>query len=131
LRADYDTLRAVNDRLVYVYGSCYGSVGPWSHLPGFHSSPNAIAGPGVLEAGSGNPPQNRTFGDPTGALALAAAILVAVTARRRTGRGQYVEGTMLGSLAWAVAQYSATGDGFERPTGLTHRRRALWPWWRR
>jgi crotonobetainyl-CoA:carnitine CoA-transferase CaiB-like acyl-CoA transferase len=140
LGVDYETLSAINPRLVYAYGSCYGSTGPWSHLPGFHSSPNAIAGTGVLEAGSGNPPQNRTFGDPAGALGLAAGILMALHARRETGRGQYVEGTMLGSLAHAVSHYSVhpvgaspTGPGqgaMVRPPVLAQDQRGLGPWCR-
>jgi crotonobetainyl-CoA:carnitine CoA-transferase CaiB-like acyl-CoA transferase len=129
LGVDYETLHALNPRLIYVYGSCYGSRGPWSHLPGFHSSPNAIVGTGVLEAGEGNPPQNRTFGDPAGALALAAAILIALRFRDRTGRGQYVEGTMLGSLAYAVADRSVEGADTDSAT-LSHDQRGFGPWCR-
>jgi crotonobetainyl-CoA:carnitine CoA-transferase CaiB-like acyl-CoA transferase len=130
LGVDYDTLRAMNDRLIYVYGSCYGSVGPWAHLPGFHSSPNAIGGTGVIEAGIGNPPQNRTFGDPAGALVLAASIQVALHARQSTGRGQYVEGTMLGSLAYAVSHYSVTGGDFVRPPLVSSDQQGFGPWCR-
>jgi len=36
LGIDYDTLIARNPRLVYVYGSCFGSNGPWSRKAGFH-----------------------------------------------------------------------------------------------
>jgi crotonobetainyl-CoA:carnitine CoA-transferase CaiB-like acyl-CoA transferase len=129
LAVDYDTLHAINPRLVYAYGSCYGSVGPWSHLPGFHSSPNAIVGTGVLEAGEDNPPQNRTFGDPAGALALAASILTALRFRDRTNRGQYVEGTMLGSLAYTVSDRSAAGTD-DRGATLSHDQQGFGPWCR-
>ncbi|MBK7952165.1 MAG: CoA transferase [Deltaproteobacteria bacterium] len=106
LGIDDATLRGINPRLLYVYGSCFGSRGPWSHKPGFHSSPNAIVGPGVIEAGSGNPPQNRTYADPASALATAAAILVGLHAREETGRGQSLETTMLTSMAYAVSEWS-------------------------
>ena len=129
LGVDYGTLHDLNPRLVYVYGSCYGSTGPWSHLPGFHSSPNAIVGTGVLEAGEGNPPQNRTFGDPAGALALAASILIALRFRDRTNRGQYVEGTMLGALAYAVADRSAEAADAGEAT-LSHDQLGFGPWCR-
>ena len=129
LGVDYGTLHDINPRLVYVYGSCYGSTGPWSHLPGFHSSPNAIVGTGVLEAGEGNPPQNRTFGDPAGALALAASILIALRFRDATNRGQYVEGTMLGSLAYAVADRSAEAAD-AGAADLSHDQLGFGPWCR-
>jgi len=49
----------------------------------------------LIEAGAGNPPINRTYADPAGALACATATMLALAARERTGRGQYVETTML------------------------------------
>ena len=52
LGIDYDTLIARNPRLVYIYGSCFGTNGPWSRKAGFHSSPNAISGAGIIEAGA-------------------------------------------------------------------------------
>ena len=51
----YDELIARNPRLVYVYGSCFGSNGPWARKAGFHSSPNAISGAGIIEAGRRQP----------------------------------------------------------------------------
>jgi crotonobetainyl-CoA:carnitine CoA-transferase CaiB-like acyl-CoA transferase len=111
LGIDDATLRGINPRLIYAYGSCYGSTGPWAELAGFHSSPNAIGGVGAIECGEGNPPQNRTYGDPTGALSMAVAMLLALHARERTGAGQYVETTMLSSLAYAISGWSLTYDG--------------------
>lgn len=107
----YEEVTARNPRLVYVYGGAFGSMGPWARRPGFHSSPNAIAGSGVLEAGRGNPPINRTYADPASALATATATLLALHARSITGRGQYVETTMLSSMAYTVARWGLTYDG--------------------
>lgn len=111
LGIDAETLHRLNPRLLYVYGSCFGSRGPWSHKPGFHSSPNAIVGCGIIESGRGNPPQNRTFADPASALATAAAILVGLHARERTGQGQILETTMLTSMAYAVSEWSLRHSG--------------------
>ena len=111
LQIDYATLNALNPRLVYVYGSCFGSAGPWSHKAGFHSSPNAICGCGIIESGRDNPPRNRTFADPAAALATAACALVGLHARERTGKGQYVETTMLTSMAYAVSEWSLQYPG--------------------
>lgn len=107
----YEQLRAINPRLVYVYGGAFGSRGPWAKRPGFHSSPNAIAGSGVIEAGRGNPPINRTYADPAGALATGTATLLGLAARERTGLGQYVETTMLSSMAYTVSRWSVQYDG--------------------
>ena len=105
LGIDADTVLARNPRLLYVYASCFGSRGPWAHKAGFHSSPNAIAGAGVVESGHQNPPRNRTYGDPTAALGTAAAIMAGLLACQRTGRGQKLETTMLTATAYAVAEW--------------------------
>ena len=102
----YEQLHEINPRLVYVYGGAFGSKGPWARRPGFHSSPNAIAGAGIIEAGEENLPINRTYADPAGALACATAALLGLAGRARTGRGQYVETTMLSSMGYAVSQWS-------------------------
>lgn len=115
LGIDADSVMARNPRLLYVYASCFGSQGPWAHKAGFHSSPNAIAGAGVVESGDENPPRNRTYGDPTAALATAAAIMAGVLACRRTGRGQKLETTMLTATAYAVAEWGIQHSGPEAP----------------
>ncbi|WP_419923693.1 CoA transferase [Candidatus Poriferisocius sp.] len=115
LGIDSDTVMARNPRLLYVYASCFGSRGPWAHKAGFHSSPNAIAGAGVVESGDQNPPRNRTYGDPTAALATAAAIMAGVLACRRTGRGQKLETTMLTATAYAVAEWGIQHTGPQAP----------------
>jgi crotonobetainyl-CoA:carnitine CoA-transferase CaiB-like acyl-CoA transferase len=104
----YAELIERNPRLVYVYGSCFGTNGPWSKKAGFHSSPNAISGAGFIEAGSTNPPINRTYADPASALATTAAIMIGLHGRERTGRGQYVETVMLTSMAYAVSEWGVT-----------------------
>ena len=115
LGIDADSVLARNPRLLYVYASCFGSRGPWAHKAGFHSSPNAIAGAGVVESGDQNPPRNRTYGDPTAALATAAAIMAGVLGCRRTGRGQKLETTMLTATAYAVAEWGIQHPGPAAP----------------
>ena len=115
LGIDADAVLGRNPGLLYVYASCFGSRGPWAHKAGFHSSPNAVAGAGVVESGDQNPPRNRTYGDPTAALATAAAIMAGVLACRRTGRGQRLETTMLTATAYAVAQWGVQHSGPAAP----------------
>jgi crotonobetainyl-CoA:carnitine CoA-transferase CaiB-like acyl-CoA transferase len=115
LGIDADTVMARNPDLLYVYASCFGSRGPWAQKAGFHSSPNAISGAGVVESGDQNPPRNRTYGDPTAALATAAAIMTGVLACRRTGRGQRLETTMLTATAYAVSEWGVQRSGPDAP----------------
>lgn len=105
LKIDYGTLSEINPRLLYIYGSCYGSNGPWKSRAGFHSTPNALAGSGVLESGCDNPPRDRSFPDPVGALSAATAAMIGLHARERTGKGQYLETTMINSLGYVVAPW--------------------------
>ncbi len=111
LGIDYKALSALNPRLIYIYGSCYGTNGPWAHRAGFHSTPNALAGSGVIESGRGNPPRDRSFPDPAGALGVATCAMIGLHARERTGKGQYLETTMITSMGYAVAHWSLQYKG--------------------
>jgi crotonobetainyl-CoA:carnitine CoA-transferase CaiB-like acyl-CoA transferase len=111
LKTDFDTLIAINPRLIYLYGSCYGSNGPWSHRPGFHSTPSAVAGSGIYESGRGNPPRDRVYPDPAGALGVATAAMLGLTARDRTGKGQYLETTMINSAGYALSHWGLQYEG--------------------
>jgi crotonobetainyl-CoA:carnitine CoA-transferase CaiB-like acyl-CoA transferase len=111
LGIDYETMQGINPKLLYIYQGAFGSTGPWAKRPGYHSSPNAIAGVGYVEGGRGNPPINRTYGDPAGALGLGTAALIGLHGVRKTGKGQYLETTMLSSLAYVVSAWSIEYDG--------------------
>jgi len=100
LGLDAATLRAVNPRLVYVYAASFGSSGPDAHRPAFDAVISAMAGGEVLQAGEGNPPQQRQTTDHSGLLAVALAILLGLRARDITGQAQELETTMLGSAAY-------------------------------
>ncbi len=111
LGTNFNTLIAINPRLVYLYGSCYGTNGPWSHRPGFHSTPSAVAGSGIYESGRGNPPKDRVYPDPAGALGAATAAMIGLTARERTGKGQYLETTMINSAGYALSHWGLQYEG--------------------
>jgi crotonobetainyl-CoA:carnitine CoA-transferase CaiB-like acyl-CoA transferase len=106
-----DTALAINPRLVYVYGGSYGSRGPWSTRPAFHSTPNALSGGGFAQAGRGNPPVDDSYPDPGSGLATATALLLGLLARERTGRGQYVETSMISSAGYIHGDDLVLYDG--------------------
>ncbi len=97
---DYETAIALNPRLVYVYGGSYGSRGPWNMRPAFHSTPNALCGGGFAQAGLGNPPADDSYPDPGSGIATATALMLGLWARERTGRGQYLETSMISSAGF-------------------------------
>jgi crotonobetainyl-CoA:carnitine CoA-transferase CaiB-like acyl-CoA transferase len=103
LGADFATLSAVNDRLVYVYAASFGSTGPDAHRPAFDAVISAMAGGEVLQAGEGNPPQQRQTTDHSALLGVAVAVLLGLRARRATGRAQNIETTMLASAAYLLS----------------------------
>ena len=99
----YEELHAVNDRLIYLYGASYGSQGPERNRPAFHSTPHALCGGGILQGGLGNPPVDDSYPDPCSGMAVAAALSMGFLARLKTGKGQYLETTMLTSSGYVHA----------------------------
>ncbi len=95
LGLDYETLRKINPPLVYLYAASFGSSGPDAQRPAFDALISAMAGGEVLQAGEGNPPQQRQTTDHSALLSAAVAILLGLRARDLTGEGQYLETTML------------------------------------
>jgi crotonobetainyl-CoA:carnitine CoA-transferase CaiB-like acyl-CoA transferase len=106
----YEAVASRNPSLVYATGSSFGPVGPDAEREGADLSGQAAGG---LISTTG-----RTGGDPTpigAAVAdhiacqnLVAGILAALLARGRTGRGQRVDGSLLGGQIWAQAsEYTA------------------------
>lgn len=106
LRADWDTLKAVNPRLVYCSISGYGQDGPYRDRVGHDI--NYLGFAGVLDA-TGHADQRPAIPGVQiadiggGALMAATGILAALHAREATGAGQYVDiGMMDGAVAWQV-----------------------------
>jgi crotonobetainyl-CoA:carnitine CoA-transferase CaiB-like acyl-CoA transferase len=107
----YADASRINPRLVYLYAASYGSRGPQAHRTAFHSTPNALCGGGILQAGSGNPPVDDSYCDPGSGLAAATGLLLGLAARHRTGLGQYAETSMLASGAYIHSNNLVRWDG--------------------
>jgi formyl-CoA transferase len=99
-------LREINPRLVYAHGTGFGDTGEEIDKPGFDSvcywSRSGIeAGLFPLDGWLGSPGYGA--GDhPTG-MALLSAVLMALLARERSGRGTRVSVSLLASGAWSNA----------------------------
>jgi crotonobetainyl-CoA:carnitine CoA-transferase CaiB-like acyl-CoA transferase len=125
LGVDYETLRGVNPRLVYCSLSGYGQDGPYSTAVGHDI--NYIAMNGMLDmiGWQGEPPAiplNVIADYAAGGLHAAYAILAALLARDKTGRGQYLDIAMSDGvmylLAVALSQYFASGEVTHRGEGM-------------
>src|SRR5207244_6456278 len=102
LGLDAATLRARNPRLVYASASGYGPEGSESGAPSFDYL--GLARSGIMFS-AGEPDDEPLaiaggIADQMGAVMLAYAVVVALFARERSGRGQEVDASHLGSMAW-------------------------------
>lgn len=106
LGLDYETLRRINPKIIVCRMTAFGIKGDRAHRPAYETSLSALSGIYMEQAGEGNPPAAAGAADISSGIAGATAILLALRARDRTGRGQAVETTMLGTMAYVMA------DGF-------------------
>jgi crotonobetainyl-CoA:carnitine CoA-transferase CaiB-like acyl-CoA transferase len=117
----YETARALNPGIIYLYGAGYGSTGPYSHRSVMHPVPGAVAGGALYQAGRGTPPApdaeltyeevrriaqalsiaNEGNPEVTSAMVVASSLLMALYVRKKTGKGQYLETSMICSNLYA------------------------------
>jgi len=131
LGLDYATLREKNPRLIYASATGYGPLGPESGEPSFDHLGLARSGI-MLAAGEPDmPPLGISGGiaDQMGGAMLAYGVMTALFARERTGRGQEVNGSHLGSMLFlqglSVSMKLMAGVAMPR----SFRARALNPLW--
>ncbi len=103
-RLSYEELRAVNPRLIYAHVTGYGELGVDADQPGYDFTAY-WARSGLMDtmyaAGSEPCRSPAGFGDhPTG-MSLAAAILLALYHRERTGQGSKVSTSLAANGAWS------------------------------
>ena len=121
--ADYDTLKTINPRIIYVSLTGYGSSGPSKDRPAFdvviqaHSGVLSVTGePGGTPVRPGPP-----LADMGGGIFAAVGALAAIFDRERTGRGRKIDISMqdacISFLAYQICQYFLTGV---TPTPLDH-----------
>jgi len=117
LGIDYASMSKLNPRLVYCSISGYGQDGPYRDKVGHDINYLGYAGVLGVSGPAGGPPipmavQVADIGG--GGLMAAVGILAAILARQHTGRGQFVDISMMdGSIAWNVfhmLMYLITGS---------------------
>lgn len=119
-----DAVRARNPRIVYASLSAFGQTGPLAHHPAHDLAVEALSG--FLSVNDGLDGTPVVPGVPAADMALAltglSAILMALLGRERTGRGDYIDASMLGALLPFAAHIAGSAlTGGEPPRSATQR----------
>jgi len=115
LGIDYETLQAINPRLVYASISGFGQTGPWSQRPGFDLIAQAMAGVMSITGHPGQPPTKAgvPVADIGCALFALYAILCAYIGVGKTGQGQHIDASLfeaaIAFAIWDISEYWGTG----------------------
>jgi crotonobetainyl-CoA:carnitine CoA-transferase CaiB-like acyl-CoA transferase len=96
MRLDYETLSAINPRIIVFMNSAFGSIGPFAERGGFETIAQAMSGSMHLTGDGTSPmrvavPVNDFSTATLGALGVVAALFE----RERSGKGQLVETALL------------------------------------
>lgn len=107
LGVGYETLSAINPKLIYAYLPGYGSKGPKSLLKSFAPLVSGWTGLLYEGGGAGNPPNPAVFGneDYNNGFLGACAVLMAVERRNLTGKGDYLECPQLHSSLFTTSEH--------------------------
>jgi crotonobetainyl-CoA:carnitine CoA-transferase CaiB-like acyl-CoA transferase len=108
LKLDWESLKAVNPRIIYGRSSGYGLRGPEANTPGFDFAAtwaragilSAMTPPGAADPA--DPPGS--VGDLTGAMTLASGIAAALYKREKSGKGIQVNVSLYHIGMWIMAQ---------------------------
>ncbi|HVN91628.1 MAG TPA: CoA transferase [Candidatus Binataceae bacterium] len=129
LGIDYETLRAINPRLVYASISGFGQTGPYANRPGLDQIAQGMGG---LMSITGLPGQGPVrvgiaIADVSAGIFCAMGILVALLEREVSGEGQWVQSSLLASqiamldfqaARWLLAKEVPEQAGNNHPTAI-------------
>ncbi len=129
LKVDYETLRAINPRIVYASISGFGQDGPYRDRPGFDQIAQGLGG---LMSITGLPGQGPVrvgipVADLTAGIFAAMGILIALLEREQSGEGQWVQSSLLGAqiamldfqaARWTIAHEVPEQAGNDHPTSI-------------
>ena len=111
----YETLRALNLRLIYCAVSGFGQNGPERGTAAFDGKLQAMSGIMSITGHEDKGPTRAGFAlcDTIGAMTAAFAVASALYQRKETGQGQFVDVAMLDAslsfLSGQIAEYTVTG----------------------
>lgn len=129
LGLDYDTLRAINPRIILLSISGFGQDGPYARRPGFDQIAQGMGGLMSITGEPGRGPMRVgiPIADLTAGLHGAMGVLIALYERGRTDEGQWVQTSLLQSMVamldFQAARYLVDGEvpgqaGNNHPTSI-------------
>ena len=129
LGIDYDSVRQFNPGVVYASMSGFGQTGPYSKKGGFDIIAQGMSGIMMMTGYPGGRPAKVgiAMNDIASGVTALYGILGAYIGKLRTGKGQYLETSLLeAGLAWTPWEFGAYFGAGELPTatGTRHRRAA-------
>lgn len=113
---DQHSLRALNERLIYISCTGFGQTGPNAHRKGYDTVFQAMGGLMSLtgERGGGPVKPGLPIADLTSGLWVAIGILAALAGRAQQGKGAYIDFSMIDGqvslLTLAAARFFALGE---------------------
>jgi crotonobetainyl-CoA:carnitine CoA-transferase CaiB-like acyl-CoA transferase len=127
LGIDYESLRAINRRIILASISGFGQDGPYLDRPGFDQIAQGMSGLMSVTGQPGGGPMRAgaAIADVTAGLLAALGIMTALTERQRSGEGQWVQSNLLQAgialLDFQAARYTMSGQvpgqvGNDHPT---------------
>lgn len=129
LGIDYDSIRQFNPGVVYASMSGFGQTGPYGKKGGFDIIAQGMSGIMMMTGYPGGRPAKVgiAMNDIASGVTALYGILGAYIGKLRTGKGQYLETSLLeAGLAWTPWEFGAYFGAGELPTatGTRHRRAA-------
>ena len=127
LKVDYESVKTVNESVVYASISGFGQEGPYSKRPGVDQIVQGMSGLMSITGEPGRGPMRVgiAISDTAAGMFLGQGILLALLHREKTGEGQWVHTSlleaMLNKLDFQGARYTMLGDvpgqqGNDHPT---------------
>ena len=129
LKIDYDTLSAINPRLVYGSISGFGQEGPYSERPGLDQIAQGLGGLMSVTGEPGRGPMRVgiPIADLTSGFNLALGVMIALYEREKSGKGQWVHTSLLEAqitmMDFQASRYLLADEvpgqaGNNHPTGI-------------
>lgn len=129
LGIDYETLAEINPRIVYASISGFGQDGPYAKRPGFDHIVQGMGGLMSLNGDASHGPMRAGFAvaDVGAGMYCAIAIMTALLERQTSGRGQWVQVSLLQTMVsmldfqaarWLFLQEIPQQPGNDHPTSI-------------
>jgi formyl-CoA transferase len=129
LGVDYESLKAVNPRIVYASISGFGQDGPYRGRPGFDQIAQGMGGLMSITGEPGRGPMRVGIpvADLTAGIFAAMGILIALLEREQSGEGQWVQSSLLGAqismldfqaARWTIGKEVPGQAGNNHPTSI-------------